>query len=231
MGVPSHPMPFVRRDRRLSGFTLIELLAVMAIIVLLVAFSVNGIQGAKQRAAIGRAKGELAHLSQALEAYKRHYGDYPQAGPSAANAQKVTLAASGASAAARSLATPAARLLNALIGVYGPTNFTTRLSGPTFVDVSKLTLEVPFSSSTQTTTNTLAAFAVPHRHAAHQDRAKQRLRRSVGQPVSLFLLSAGRRREMAGAVLRPLLHRPGRPVHGPSRRDRCLHRHEPDERR
>lgn len=153
-------MPFVRRDPCLTGFTLIELMTVMAILVILAGFGIGAIVGAKQRTAVARAKAELAHLSLALEAYKRHYGDYPETGPSAANAQKVTLPASGVSTGP-GLATTPAKLFNALIGVYGPTNFNARLNGPTFVDVSKLTLEVPFSSSTLTTTNTLATFAVP----------------------------------------------------------------------
>ena len=150
---PAHPA------RRPFGFTLIELLTVMAIVVLLAGLGVGMLIGAKQRAAIARAKAELTHLSQALEAYKRHYGDYPQTGPSAANGQKVTIGTSGFSNGP-GLATAPARLFNALIGVYGPTNFNTRLSGPTFVDLSKLTLEIPFSSATLTTPNSPATFGV-----------------------------------------------------------------------
>jgi type II secretory pathway pseudopilin PulG len=139
---------------------LIELLMVTAIIVTLAAFAVGGIIGAKQRAAMGRAKGELALLAQALEDYKRHYGDYPETGPSAANAQRVTLAANGLSAGP-GLATTPARLFNALIGVYGPASFTNRLNGPTFVDVTRLALEIPFSSAALTTSNLPTTFAVP----------------------------------------------------------------------
>lgn len=148
-----------RRPRH-GGFTILELLIVMSIIVALAGFAITTIQGAMQRAAIARAKAELALLAQALEDYKRYYGDYPQTGPSLANAQKVTRNASGVSSGP-GLATTAARLFNALIGVYGPTNFNTRLNGPIFIDVSRFTLEVPFSSSTQTTTNSLSTFGVP----------------------------------------------------------------------
>src|SRR5205807_1520033 len=70
----------VRRSVGEGGLTLIELMTVMAIITLLVAFGVAAIQGTKQRAAIARAKSELSLLAQALEDYKRHYGDYPQTG-------------------------------------------------------------------------------------------------------------------------------------------------------
>ena len=167
-------MPFVRRDRRLfarwpagdgelvrrnppsgrgglvrrslgeGGFTLLELLTVMTIIVLLIGFSVAAIQGTKQRAAIARAKYELALLAQALEDYKRHYGDYPQTG--AAGQANAAVTATVGSAQAQAL------LFNALTGVYAPTNFNTRVNGPIFVDVSKFTLEVALVTAT---------FAVP----------------------------------------------------------------------
>jgi type II secretory pathway pseudopilin PulG len=143
-----------------AGFTVLELLLVMGILVALAGFAVVGISGAKQRTAIARAKGELALLAQALEDYKRHYGDYPETGPSAANAQRVTVGANGLSAGP-GLATTPARLLNALIGVYGPANFTNRVNGPTLVDVTRLTLEIPFSSAALTTSNLMTTFAVP----------------------------------------------------------------------
>jgi prepilin-type N-terminal cleavage/methylation domain-containing protein len=152
-----------------GGFTLIELLTVMSIIVILAGFGVAGIIGAKQRAAIARAKSELALLAQALEDFKRHYGDYPQTGAASQAAVVVTLPANGVSRGPGAT-TAQALLLNALIGVYGPSfnaaapsrvnDFNTRLNGPTFVDVSKFTLEIPFSSSTLTTTNLLSTFAV-----------------------------------------------------------------------
>jgi prepilin-type N-terminal cleavage/methylation domain-containing protein len=154
-------MPPARRDRSLSapsgpgassaraparrslsegGFTLIELLLVTAIIVTLAAFAVAGIFGAKQRAAVARSKAELSLIAQALEDYKRHYGDYPQTG-SAAQAAAVFTATIGATQAQ-------ALLFNALTGVYGPTNFTTRINGPTLVDVSKFALEATLTANT-----------------------------------------------------------------------------------
>jgi prepilin-type N-terminal cleavage/methylation domain-containing protein len=140
-------MPPARRERRLFGFTLIELMTVIAIIVLLVAFGISAIQGAKQRAAIARGKSELALIAQALEDYKRHYGDYPQTG-SAGQANAVVTAAIGTTQAQ-------ALLFNALTGVYGPTNFTTRVNGPTLIDISKFSLEIAL------TTAQLSTFAVP----------------------------------------------------------------------
>src|ERR1019366_8873863 len=124
----------VRRSLGEGGFTLIELLMVMSIIIALMGFTVVGIIGAQQRAAITRAKSELALLAQELEDYKRHYGDYPQTGAAAQASQTVT-ATIGAPQAQ-------ALLFNPTTGVYAPTNFTVRVNGPVFVDVSKFTLEV-----------------------------------------------------------------------------------------
>jgi prepilin-type N-terminal cleavage/methylation domain-containing protein len=139
-------MPFARPHRRTHAFTLLELLAVMAILLILAGISFGLIRGVKQRANLARARAELSHLAQALEEYKRYYGDYPQTGPSAANSQRVTGTSGPGQTAAQ------ARLFNALVGVYGPANFTTRVNGPTLVQISKLTPEVAVTPAT---------FAVP----------------------------------------------------------------------
>jgi prepilin-type N-terminal cleavage/methylation domain-containing protein len=136
-----------RRRRRARGFTLIELMLVAAIIVTLAAFAVGGIIGARQRAAVARAKADLSLIAQALEDYKRHYGDYPQTG-AAAQANAAVTSTIGSTQAQ-------ALLFNALTGVYGPTNFTTRLNGPTLIDISKFSLEVTFTAAQLTT------FAIP----------------------------------------------------------------------
>ncbi len=133
-------MPVARSSRRRSAFTLLELLAVMAIIAILVSLSFGLVRSSKQRASLARTRGDLATLVQALEAYKRHYGDYPQTG-SAAQATPV-IGAVIAQGQAQSL------LFNALTGVYGPTNFTTRLNGPTFVELSTLRTEVALVPTT-----------------------------------------------------------------------------------
>ena len=135
-------MPPVRPPRRSSAFTLIELLTVMAILAILSGIVMGILSSSKQRANIARAKSDLALLVQALEEYKRYYGDYPQTGPSVANSQKVT------GTVGPGTATTQARLFNALIGVYGPSNFSARQNGPIFVDVSKLTVEVAINSAT-----------------------------------------------------------------------------------
>lgn len=135
-----------RRARCPSAFTLIELLVVIAIIMILIGLTLGLVQGAKQRANIARAKSELAHLAQALEDYKRHYGDYPQTG-AAAHATAAVAAAIGTTQAE-------ALLFNALTGVFGPSRFTAadHLNGPVFVDFTRLTPEIALPTAT---------FAVP----------------------------------------------------------------------
>lgn len=69
----------VARSRRLTGgFSLAELLVVSAIIATLVFIGFGIIQGVRQQTARSHARSDLAALSQALEQYRRHYGDYPQ---------------------------------------------------------------------------------------------------------------------------------------------------------
>ncbi len=136
-------MPFARRN----AFTLIELMMIMTIILALVAFGVAGILGAKQRAAVARAKSELALLAQALEDYKRHYGDYPQTG----GAQQASPTATSDINAAQAQAL----LFNALLGVYSPTDFSTQRNGPTFVELSKFNLEQTADYKTKSNANTL----------------------------------------------------------------------------
>lgn len=152
-------MPFARPPRHSSAFTLLELLTVMAITAILATIVLSLVSSSNQRAAIARTRSELALIVQGLEEYKKFYGDYPETGPSIANSHRVTLGTSGVSAGPGAT-TAQARLLNALIGVYGPNNFVTRLNGPSFIDVGKLTLEIPFSSPTLTTPNQMATFGV-----------------------------------------------------------------------
>ncbi len=120
---------------------------VMAVMAILFSLSFATVRGAKQRGAIGKARAELATLTQALEDYRRHYGDYPQTG----NAPQATPVASAVIGSVQAQAL----LLNALIGVYGPSNFSTRINGPVLIQISKFTLEVSL-----TTAKTLT-FAVP----------------------------------------------------------------------
>jgi len=128
-------MLIVRRLRCAPGFTLVELLTVIAIIAVLSSLTFGLVRGSKQRASLARAKAELSALSQALEAYKRHYGDYPQTG-ALGQATAVIAGDIGATQAQSAL-------FNALTGVFSPRQFTaaTRLNGPIFVDLQKFALE------------------------------------------------------------------------------------------
>ncbi len=111
------------------GFTLVELLTVIAIIGILSAITFGVVKGVNERAAIGQAKAELAALSQALEAYKRQYGDYPRT-------------------------QSAARLLQSLIGLRGPlgADLSSSTSKKSFIDIAQFSLNDsngnPFSVDT-----------------------------------------------------------------------------------
>ena len=120
---------FVLGNRsRLSAFTLIELLTVMAIIGILAAITFGAMTGVKSRAKISLARTELASLAQALEAYKKQYGDYPQTGLS-----------SGTPTATASDTTVEGELFNALLGKYGPKM--DKIQGKQFVEAGKFTLQ------------------------------------------------------------------------------------------
>ncbi len=66
------------RSRLSCAFTLVELLVVVALMAVLLGITLGFLRGSKEQAAIGRARSELAVLSQALEDYRREHGDYPQ---------------------------------------------------------------------------------------------------------------------------------------------------------
>ena len=92
--------------------TLGELLTVLAIIAILAGLTLGAVRGVRTRTAITQAKAELSLLAQALEAYRRHYGDYPRTGamPQATPIPTDTITAGSAEA----------QLLNALAGKLGP---------------------------------------------------------------------------------------------------------------
>ena len=129
----------LKRKAAIRAFTLIELLTVIAIIAILAAISFGVMKGVKERAAIGQTKAELASLSQALEAYKAQYGDYPRSAGS--NVAKVDPAGTQNPKATDGPGV----LFNALVGKLGPYNASTGsaavIAGRSFVELSKYTLQ------------------------------------------------------------------------------------------
>src|SRR6185369_17913085 len=119
-------MPLARTSRRRSmprrqslgvagGFSLIELLTVIAVLAILTSISIGMVRGARNRANIARARGDLAAFTTALEEYKRLYGDYPQLGefsqaPATPTGQSTTLP----NGAGPGLSTAQAKLFNCL---------------------------------------------------------------------------------------------------------------------
>jgi prepilin-type N-terminal cleavage/methylation domain-containing protein len=118
-----------------DAFTLVEILMVITVIATLTAVALPAIRGARECALRARAQAELAVVVQALESYRRAFGDYPRTGDFA-EAQAGTDAPLGIDAAQ-------AKLFNALRGVFGPRAFGAgdRLGGDSFIDAGKLTLE------------------------------------------------------------------------------------------
>ncbi|MBC7366064.1 MAG: prepilin-type N-terminal cleavage/methylation domain-containing protein [Undibacterium sp.] len=144
-----------RRVRRAPAFSLIELLVVIAIVAILFSLTFGLVRGSRQRAALARAKAELSTLVQALEAYKLHYGDYPQTG--ALQQAAAVIAGDVASTQAQSV------LFNALTGVFSPKQFTAaaRLNGPVFIDFQKLSLEPTVNYRNNITLVAIAAGSPP----------------------------------------------------------------------
>ena len=68
----------LRRSRRAGGFTLVELLVVVGMIVLLATILIPAVKHAYQQAIRVRMAADLQVISQALEAYRQDFGDYPR---------------------------------------------------------------------------------------------------------------------------------------------------------
>jgi prepilin-type N-terminal cleavage/methylation domain-containing protein len=111
-----------------KAFTLIELLTVIAIIGILAAITFGVATGVKKQASVSRTRTELITLSQALEAYKKQYGDYPQTGASAGDLLSTA-----------TTTTVEGQLFNALMGKYGPK--LAAIQGKQFTEPTKFTLQ------------------------------------------------------------------------------------------
>lgn len=129
------PAPYPVRARTRSGFTLIELLTVMAIIGVLAGITFGVGRNVQKNAAIQQTRAEIAVLSQALEAYKRIYGDYPRTGSVDNNADSEKTPASTSDGPGI--------LFNALTGKRGPLNDTVEMSGKVFIELSKFKIQNP----------------------------------------------------------------------------------------
>ncbi|MDF3056787.1 MAG: hypothetical protein K0R17_1002 [Rariglobus sp.] len=134
---PSVRVANLKRQAGTRAFTLIELLVVIAIIAILASITFGVIKGVNERAAIAQAKTEVAVLAQALEAFKKQYGDYPQTGGfTSAGINGTPTIGSITTASAQ------AKLFNALVGKLGPTCVVMkRPGGKMWVDISKFSLE------------------------------------------------------------------------------------------
>ena len=126
-----------------QAFTLIELLTVIAIIGILAGITFGVIGGVRKQANVAKAKSELAALSQALEAYKRLYGDYPQTGRSDGNL--ITAATDSR---------VEGQLFNALLGKIGPK--LDNIQGRQFTEASKFTVQDTDPSQLPTAGNSTA---------------------------------------------------------------------------
>ncbi|MDB6170329.1 MAG: type secretion pathway protein XcpT [Verrucomicrobia bacterium] len=60
------------------AFTLIEVIVVVAVAAMLSGLMLGAMHGAHTRAMISRTRAELSALGEALESYRREYGDFPQ---------------------------------------------------------------------------------------------------------------------------------------------------------
>ncbi|HUG10797.1 MAG TPA: type II secretion system protein GspG [Opitutaceae bacterium] len=121
-----------------SGLTLIELIAVIAIIGVLAAITFGLASGVRERAAIGKARVEIAAIAQALEAYRVKYGDYPQT-------------------------SDAATMLQCLIGKLGPTRVA--LTDKPLIEMGRFSTVNDSDPFTASTAMLMDPFGKPYNYA------------------------------------------------------------------
>lgn len=167
---------------------MIEIVASIAILAVLGAIAFGGLRGVRDRSLKVRAQAELQVLAQALEEYKRQYGEYPmtgkylQASPIEVDSTKIV-----------GTSTVQAKLFNALCGVYGPKTFVQNnaINGKIFVDLSRLTLEV----------DSLKTTAVPK--VGNDPSKKQEVANSFVDPWGRRYLYYYKREDQAVTATRP----------------------------
>lgn len=72
---------FRNQTRRRNAFTLIEILVVLAVLGVLIGITFGVSRAVEAKRNHARVELDLLALTQALEAYKNHYGDYPWISP------------------------------------------------------------------------------------------------------------------------------------------------------
>ena len=70
--------PQFQASRRLRGFSLVELLVVITIIVILTGLTIGAMGWVNKKAAIDKARTQMALLENGLEQYKADVGSYPE---------------------------------------------------------------------------------------------------------------------------------------------------------
>ena len=105
----------VRPAGAAAAFTLVELLTVLALLAILSGSAFGLVRGVEDRAAIARAKSELAVLAQAVESWRSQYADLP-------------------------VITDPADFYQALTGVRGPQNRLLDPPGRTFIEAAPFAL-------------------------------------------------------------------------------------------
>ncbi len=115
----------------------------IAIVSLLTATALPALRGSRERTAGARAQAELALVAQALENYRRVYGDYPQTGDFAQAAPDT--------AQPLAIGHAQAKAFNALRGVFGPRRFGAedRLNGSAFIEATRFALEFAVPADAQ----------------------------------------------------------------------------------
>jgi type II secretory pathway pseudopilin PulG len=122
---------------------------------MLTAIALPTLRGARERSAVARARSDLFLLAQALEDYRRAFGDYPQTGDSTQASIECSSPATASHAQVR--------LFNALSGYFGPTAFapSDQIRGRAFLDETRFVIERDSAGDSPTAAPTIACVLDP----------------------------------------------------------------------